>query len=192
VSPGSGGEDGGDGNGAADAGDGPENDGSRFDRLPATPADRRVAGRASRSEVLDWYDDRFGIRPERFDGHSLWEKGTGKVWLFAGDLPDPATVEAAGLTVLRTRREHWKPTTRAVQRFGRAATRNVLTLGGADAARFAAGEDLAVDRDGDWGYLIVAHELAGEREPIGVGLYVRGELRSTVPKGSRAELPPSR
>jgi len=180
------------GSGGENAADAPENDGSRFDRLPATPADRRVAGRASRREVLDWYDDRFGIPPDRFDGHSLWEKGKGKIWLFAGDLPDPATVEAAGMTVLRTRREHWKPTTRAVQRFGRAATRNVLTLDGGDAARFAAGDDLAVDWDGDWGYLIVAHDLAGAREPIGVGLYVRGELRSTVPKGTRAELPPSR
>ncbi|PSP82174.1 hypothetical protein BRC78_08810, partial [Halobacteriales archaeon QH_8_68_33] len=41
--------------------------------------------------------------------------------------------------------------------------------------------------DGDWGYLVVTHELAGEREPLGVGLYVHGELRSQVPKGRRRD-----
>ena len=43
--------------------------------------------------------------------------------------------------------------------------------------------------DGDWGYLIVAHRIAGGVEPICVGLYVHDELRSVVPKGSRADLP---
>ena len=43
--------------------------------------------------------------------------------------------------------------------------------------------------DGDWGYLIATHEVAGESVPIGVGLYLYDELRSVVPKGSRADLP---
>jgi NOL1/NOP2/fmu family ribosome biogenesis protein len=166
------------------------NDGQRFDRLPETPADREVAGRASREEVLDWWETRFGIGREVLGGYSFWEKGAGKVWVFNGEAADPSPVEAIGTTFLRTRQEHWKPTTRAVQRFGGHATRNVLEVGPERASRFVAGEDQDLPQwDGDWGYLIVSHRIAGASAPIGVGLYLHGELRSVVPKGSRADLP---
>jgi NOL1/NOP2/fmu family ribosome biogenesis protein len=164
------------------------NDGSRFDRLPATDADRSVEGRPTREAVLAFWADRFGIDPETFAGHSFWEKGSGKLWAFAGEAPDPAEVEALGMVFLRVRQEHWKPTTEAAQRFGRGATRNVVELVRPAAERFLAGEDQQLAWDGDWGYLIVAHELAGGVEPIGVGLYLHGELRSQVPKGRRREL----
>ncbi len=166
------------------------NDGQRFDRLPVTPADRVVEGRASRREVLDWWNERFDVPPETFDEYTFWEKGAGKVWIFAGEATDPSRVEAIGSTFLRTRQEHWKPTTRAVQRFGDLATRNVVELPPERATRFAAGEDQALPEwDGDWGYLVVTHRIAGGTAPIGVGLYLYDELRSVVPKGSRAELP---
>jgi NOL1/NOP2/fmu family ribosome biogenesis protein len=165
------------------------NDGQRFDRLPETPADRAVAGRASREEVLDWWDERFGVPPETFDGCSFWEKGAGKIWVFAGDAPDETTVEGLGMTFLRTRQEHWKPTTVAVQRFGHHATRNVVDLSPGEATRFAAGEDQPIAWDGDWGYLIATREVAGDRAPLGVGLYLHGELRSVVPKGTQESLP---
>ncbi|SNR31729.1 DUF7122 family protein [Halorubrum vacuolatum] len=165
------------------------NRGQRFDRLPATPAERTVAGRASRREVLDWWDERFGIPPVTFEGYTFWEKGAGKVWIFNGEAADPTSVEAIGMTFLRTRQEHWKPTMRAAQRFGRTATRNVIELDPEQAARFAAGEDQSMPGwDGDWGYLIVTHKLAGEQASLGVGLYLHGELRSVVPKGSREDL----
>jgi NOL1/NOP2/fmu family ribosome biogenesis protein len=170
--------------------DGPANDGQRFDRLPATPADRTVPGRASRREVIEWWDDRFGIDPETFAEYSFWEKGAGKVWAFAGDVTDPAPVEAIGLTFLRTRQEHWKPTTTAAFRFGERATRNVIELDPTAAARFVRGDDQDLQWDGDWGYLIAAHDVAGEVTPLGVGLYLYGELRSRVPKGYQTELAP--
>ncbi len=167
----------------------PTNDGQRFDRLPETPADREVEGRASRREVLDWWEERFGIQPATFDGYTFWEKGAGKVWVFNGEATDPSRVEAIGMTFLRTRQDHWKPTTRAVQRFGELATRNVIELDPERASRFAAGEDQELPEwDGDWGYLVVSHTVADGSAPMGVGLYLYDELRSVVPKGSRAEL----
>lgn len=165
-----------------------ENDGSRFDRLPATPEARSVAGRPTREAVLDWWAERYGVSRDVFDGYTFWEKGSGKLWAFRGDLPSPIAVEGLGITFLRTRQDHWKPTTNAVQRFGRHATRNVLCVTEAEARRFVAGEDQEVEHEGDWGYLIVAHELSGAIEPIGVGLYLYGELRSQVPKGRRRQL----
>jgi len=170
--------------------DDPTNDGQQFDRLPETPADREVEGRASRREVLDWWDERFGIAPSVFEGYSFWEKGAVKVWIFNGEATDPSEVEAIGMTFLRTRQEHWKPTSRAVTRFGSLATTNVIELDPEQAVTFIAGEDQDLPEwDGDWGYLIATHEIAGGEAPIGVGLYLYDELRSVVPKGSRADLP---
>jgi NOL1/NOP2/fmu family ribosome biogenesis protein len=170
--------------------DAPANDGQQFDRLPESPANRAVEGRASREEVLDWWEERFGIGRDTFAGYSFWEKGAGKIWIFNGEATDPSEVEAVGMTFLRTRQEHWKPTGRAVSRFGSRATKNVIELGPERAAAFAAGDDQDLPEwDGDWGYLIATHEVAGESVPIGVGLYLYDELRSVVPKGSRADLP---
>ncbi|WP_336134796.1 DUF7122 family protein [Natronomonas amylolytica] len=164
------------------------NDGQVFDRLPATAADREIEGRATREEVIDWWVERFGLDRETFAGHTFWEKGAGKIWAFADDMDSPADVEGLGMTFLRTRQEHWKPTTDAVQRFGREATKNVIVLDDGEAEAFVQGEDLDPDWDGDWGYLIAAHEIAGEVEPIGVGLYVHDELRSQMPKGRQRDV----
>ncbi|WP_435179835.1 DUF7122 family protein [Halorussus sp. AFM4] len=168
--------------------DRPTNDGQRFDRLPETADDREVAGRATRREVVDWWDERFGVPPETFDGYTFWEKGKGKIWILRGDVASPIRIEALGMKFLRTRQEHWKPTTNAVQRFGREATRNVIELAREQARTFVRGEDQELDWDGDWGYLVATHDLAGEPEPLGVGLYVHGELRSPVPKGRQRDL----
>ena len=165
-----------------------KNDGQQFARLPETDADRAVEGRATREAVLEWWDERFGIAPETFDGFSFWEKGKGKIWILHGEVSSPVRIEALGMKFLRTRQRHWKPTTNAVQRFGREASENVVELSRERARRFARGEDQELDWDGDWGYLVVTHELAGEREPLGVGLFLHGELQSPVPKGRRREL----
>jgi NOL1/NOP2/fmu family ribosome biogenesis protein len=164
------------------------NDSTKFTRLPATDAERENPERATREEVLDFWADRFGVPPETFDGHTFWERGKGKLWVYRGDPPSPVDVEALGMTFLRTRQEHWKPTLEAVQRFGEHATACVVHLSAGEAEAFVAGYDQELDWDGDWGYLVVTHDLAGRREPVGVGLYVYGELRSQVPKGRRREL----
>lgn len=169
-----------------------ENDGTQFARLPGTPTDREVTGRATRSAVIEFFADRFGIAPAVFAGHTFWEKGAGRVWAFADEVPGPRSVEALGLPVLRTRQEHWKPTTVGVLRFCRTASKNVIELDRQEAAAFMEGVDQELPWDGEWGYLIAVHELGGRREPIGVGLYVYGELRSMIPKGRRRTLPPSR
>ncbi|PSP55737.1 hypothetical protein BRC82_03900 [Halobacteriales archaeon QS_1_67_19] len=164
------------------------NDGQRFDRLPETAADRDVEGRATREEVVEWWDRRFGVSPETFADYSFWEKGKGKIWILRGEVASPKCVEALGMKFLRTRQEHWKPTTNAVQRFGREATENVIGLTREQARRFVRGETQELDWDGDWGYLVVTHEYAGDSEPLGVGLYLHGELQSPVPKGRQRDL----
>jgi NOL1/NOP2/fmu family ribosome biogenesis protein len=164
-----------------------ENVSDRFDRLPATADDRAVTGRPTREAVLSWWAERFGIDSAVFELYSFWERGAGKIWAFHGKLASPVDADGLGMMALRTRQEHWKPTLEAAQRFGGHATRNCIHLPRPEAATFLAGEDQELDWEGDWGYLIVTHELAGETEPLGVGLYVYGELRSMVPKGRRRD-----
>lgn len=168
------------------------NEGDKFDRLPPTADEREVKGRASRAELLAHFDNRFDIGPDTFADHTFWEKGAGRIWAFSGSLSAPQRTEALGLPILRTRQEHWKPTSVGVRRFGRAASSNVLVVGRSQAARFVSGETLELPWNGEWGYLIVAHILAGRTEPIGVGLFVHGELQSKIPKGDRHSLLASR
>lgn len=165
-------------------------DPDRFDRLPPTADERGVAGRPTREAVLEWWQERFGIEPDVFAEHAFWERGRGKIWVVRDDveLSSPVAIEALGLHALRTRGEHWKPTLEAAQRFGHRATRNVIHLEEPAARAFLAGEDRELEWDGDWGYLIATHDVAGGPAPIGVGLYVHGELRSQVPKGRRRGL----
>jgi NOL1/NOP2/fmu family ribosome biogenesis protein len=165
-----------------------QNASKRFDRLPETVEERVVEGRPSRRQVLDFWEDNYAIPPETFEEFTFWERGAGKLWAFHADLPSPVDAEGLGIACLRARQEHWKPTTEAVQRFGKHATKNVIHLSGEEAERFVDGEDQELAWDGDWGYLIVAHDLAGGPEPIGVGLYLHGELRSQIPKGRQRDL----
>ncbi|WP_255150609.1 DUF7122 family protein [Halorarius halobius] len=166
-----------------------ENDGHQFGRLPATNDDREVEDRPSREAVVAFWHDRYGIPRETWADYSFWERGSGKIWAFHGEVPTPARIQGLGMAVLRTGGEHWKPTTNAVQRFGDLASDCVIDLPYERASRFLAGEDQELPEwDGDWGYLIAAHDIAGGREPIGVGLYVHGELRSQMPKGRRRDL----
>ena len=159
----------------------------RFERLPATEAERTVTDRPTRTAVVEYWADRFGIPAETFDGYTFWEKGAGKIWALHHELDGPVAIEALGMPILRTRQEFWKPTTDAALRFGGLATRNVIELSREAAERFVAGEDQELEWTGDWGYLIASHEIAGEPEPIGVGLFTYGELQSMVPKGRRRE-----
>ncbi|RLM33393.1 hypothetical protein [Haloarcula sp. Atlit-120R] len=161
---------------------------TEFTRLPEADDEREDPDRATRDEVLEFWQDRFGVPAETFEGYSFWERGAGKLWLYRGRPPSPVDIEGLGMTFLRTRQEHWKPTLEAVQRFGDRASKNVIHLDEDAARAFVAGEDRELDWDGDWGYLVVTHDLAGEAEPAGVGLYVYGELRSQVPKGRRREV----
>ena len=165
-----------------------ENDSHRFDRLPETDADRTVEGRATRQEIVAWWNDRFGVDPAVFADYTFWEHGNGKVWAVRGEEPTPIEVEGLGIAFMRTRQEHWKPTLTGVQRFGHHADENVVHLTREEARVFMRGDDQEHDWDGDWGYLVVTTDVAGEPEPLGVGLYVYGDLRSQVPKGRRRDL----
>lgn len=165
-----------------------ENIGEEFDRVARTAEEKVVSGRPSRAEILSWWDDRFGIPRRVFDRYSFWEKGKGKIWIVSGDVDSPIRVQALGMRCLRVRQQFWKPTTNAIQRFGGMASKNRVVLSSRDVANFVRGASVMGEWDVDDGYVIVMKTVNNSSHPVGVGLYVNGELQSQIPKSRQRNL----
>ena len=167
-----------------------QNIGNQFERLPESADDRTVEGRASRVEVIDFFVDRFDIPSALFESYTFWEKGKGKIWALRGRIESPVAIEALGIHIIRTRQQFWKPTTDGIQLLGRHAQKNVLVVSPDVASNYWAGENQYVMGDVSDGYVIVAQRILDRAEPLGVGLYLDGELRSVVPKARQMVVSP--
>jgi NOL1/NOP2/fmu family ribosome biogenesis protein len=75
----------------------------------------------------------------------------------------------------------WKPTTSALQVFGRHAKKNVVHLCEEEGRAFLAGSSLYLETDCQPGYVVVFYR----GEVLGCGLYSRGTLVSQIPKDRR-------
>jgi NOL1/NOP2/fmu family ribosome biogenesis protein len=115
-----------------------------------------------------------------FVGYHLLERHKVYVLLAAAPcLDDLASLKVhhVGLPLLRKIRQHLKPTTAALQRFGAQASRNVLDLSAAQVTDLLRTAALALEVDVDPGYVVLRH--AGRL--LGCGLYTPGRLRSQIP-----------
>ena len=103
-----------------------------------------------RRHVLGYFETRFGIPLAAFAGHHLLERR--KVFVM---LPVSAPlasftwlkVHHVGLPVLRKIRQHLKPTTVVLLRFGAQATRHVLELSSAQVTELLHTGALSLDLD---------------------------------------------
>jgi len=133
-----------------------------------------------RAEVADMWWSRFGTPLSTFEGVSFYRKGR-NVWAFSlPEIPD-MRCESVGLRFMSVRGRVWKPTTYALQLFGRFATKNAVDLGPDQAEKFIAGEQQSLEADLEDGYVVVSHR----GDVLGCGLYTRGELVSQLPKERR-------
>jgi NOL1/NOP2/fmu family ribosome biogenesis protein len=133
-----------------------------------------------RSSVLGYFERRFGIPVTAFVGYHLLERRTTYVLLPASPcLASLASLKVhhVGLPLLRKIRQHLKPTTAALQRFGAQATCNVLDLSAAQVTDLLRTAELALEVDLSPGYVVLRH--AGRL--LGCGLYTPGRLRSQIP-----------
>jgi len=130
-----------------------------------------------RAEVAELMESRFGIPPAAFEDVSFFRKGQ-NVWAFSlPEIPD-LRCEAVGLRFLSVRGRVPKPTTSALQLFGRFATKNSVDLSAAPAEKFVAGDRQRLEAEVEDGYVVVSHR----GDVLGCGLYARGELASQLPK----------
>lgn len=141
-------------------------------RSPFQPLDR--------AEVAEMMQSRFGIPPATFEGVSFYRKGR-NVWAFSlPEIPD-LWCESVGLRFMSVRGRVWKPTTYALQLFGRFATKNAVDLGPDQAEKFIAGGRQSLEAELEDGYVVVSYRGG----VLGCGLYSRGELVSQLPKERR-------
>lgn len=125
-------------------------------------------------------ESRFGIPPAAFEGVSFFRRGR-NVWAFSlPEIPD-LRCESVGLRFISVRGKVPKPTTTALQLFGRVATKNVVDLSSDQAERFIAGERQRLEADVEDGYVVVSYRGG----VLGCGLYSEGELISQLPKERR-------
>jgi NOL1/NOP2/fmu family ribosome biogenesis protein len=114
--------------------------------------------------LVDHEDDMFVTTPEveEFERVKVVRKGIRLVRVFAHGI---------------------KPTTNAMQLFGRYATRSVIDLDRRQAREFMQGTTLELNAPVEEGFVIVRHDGFG----LGVGLYRQGILRSQVPLSRRTK-----
>ncbi len=133
-----------------------------------------------RAEVAGMMQSRFGIAPEAFESVSFYRRGR-NVWAFSlPEIPDLGC-ESVGLRFMSVRGRVPKPTTTALQLFGRYATKNVVDLSSDRAEKFVAGEGQRLPAQVEDGYVVVTHR----GDVIGCGQYLDGELISQIPKERR-------
>lgn len=141
---------------------------------------RSVFEPLSRSEVADLWHSRFGMPKTVFEGYRFYRKAQ-SIWVISDeDLPN-LSYEALGLRMISLKDRPWKPTTCALQIFGRYATKNVVHLNDCRAKAFLAGERQALEAECEPGYVVVFYR----GEVLGCGLYSHGILASQLPKERR-------
>jgi len=137
--------------------------------------------KADRREVVSWWVERFGVPEEVFEPYEFYMKGRGTIWALrrTDKLPEGLKFEALGMVIMRKGKLGWKPTTNAIQVFGRHARKNVVELDEQQMRAFVAGETINGPFEGlEEGYVVVRHKGV----PLGCGLYRHGRLFSQVPK----------
>ena len=86
-------------------------------------------------------------------------------------------VQNVGLPILRKMPRHLKPTTAALQRFGKYATRHVVDLTPAEMIVLLREQESRAEMDLQPGYVL----LRCEGHLLGCGIYTPGRLRSLIP-----------
>ena len=136
------------------------------------------------NEVAELWQSRFGIPVQAFSSYRFFKKAN-SIWAISDiDLPR-LSYEAIGMRIMNCKDRPWKPTTAALQIFGKNATRNLIHLDADSARIFLEGKSQdAINSDVmecEPGYVIVFYR----GEVLGCGLYSHGKLVSQIPKERR-------
>ena len=147
---------------------------------PSSSRIRNVFEPLDTSYVADLWNSRFGITESAFSGYRFFRKAQ-SVWAInEANLPR-LSYETIGMRIMNLKDRPWKPTTSALQVFGRHATRNLIHLDPINARIFLEGKTLVIESDCEPGYVVVFYR----GEVLGCGLYSHGKLVSQIPKERR-------
>ena len=147
---------------------------------PNSSGKRNIFEPLERSFVAELWGERFGIPESVFSGYVFFKKAH-SVWAANDAILPRLSYEAIGMRIMNLKDRPWKPTTSALQVFGRHATKNLIHLDSADARSFMEGRTLAIESNSESGYVVIFYR----GEVLGCGLYSRGLLVSQIPKERR-------
>lgn len=133
-----------------------------------------------RAWVSSLWAERFGIPEAVFQGYRFFSKAQ-SVWVCSDFALPNLRYESVGMRMMSLKDRPWKPTTSALQIFGRYAKKNVVLLSEEESLAFMAGSSLDREADCQPGYVVVFYR----GEVLGCGLYSRGTLVSQIPKDRR-------
>jgi NOL1/NOP2/fmu family ribosome biogenesis protein len=150
--------------------------------LPSSSRIRNVFEPLENSEVAELWNSRFGIPSQVFDGFRFFRKSN-SIWVISDSLIPKLSYETLGMRMMNLKDRPWKPTTCALQIFGRSATKNLIHLDEARAKIFLTGGSQPIESVSEPGYVVVFYR----GEVLGCGLYSHGKLISQLPKERRME-----
>jgi len=133
-----------------------------------------------------YYEERFGIPPSEFQGKRFIRRGN-EVWAISWEgveIPDWKRIQALGIRILHIMGHGLKPTSYALQFFGKAIKRSKAEVSIEELRELALGHNLRKDLDCGRGYVAIVHN----GDVFGCGFYTGEELRSEIPSARRREL----
>jgi NOL1/NOP2/fmu family ribosome biogenesis protein len=151
---------------------------------PSWSKNRTAFELEDRSKIVSLWQERFGIPVQVFDGFCFYRRAQ-NVWAFSDTTLPKLSYEAIGLRMMNFKEEPWKPTSCALQVFGRHATKNIVHLTREQSWIFFAGKsqvlEAKLEAKIEPGYVVVFYN----GYVLGCGLYSHGKLVSQIPKESR-------
>ena len=151
---------------------------------PSWPKSRNAFELEDRSKIVGLWQDRFGILVQIFDSFCFYRRAQ-NVWAFSDAVLPTLRYEAIGLRMMNFKEEPWKPTSCALQVFGRHSTKNAVHLTGEQSGIFFAGMsqvlETKLEAKIEPGYVVVFYN----GDVLGCGLYSHGKLVSQIPKECR-------
>jgi NOL1/NOP2/fmu family ribosome biogenesis protein len=147
---------------------------------PSWPKSRNVFELEDRSKIAGLWQERFGVPVQVFDSFCFYRRAQ-NVWAFSDSVLPKLRYEAIGLRMMNFKEEPWKPTSCALQVFGRHATKNAVHLTGEQSRIFFAGKSQVLEAEVEPGYVVVFYN----GDVLGCGLYSHGKLISQLPKERR-------
>lgn len=137
--------------------------------------------------VLNYFEERFGIQRQVFDGFSFYSASKGRVYIGPKNLIEKPKPVTGGILIARISLSI-KPTTNFLQFFGKDVTKNMIKLNKEQTVRFTQGEDLHLSgsdiHDASNGYVLVAYLDF----PIGCGLLKGNQVRNMIPRPKLLDL----
>ena len=147
---------------------------------PSWPKSRKAFELEDRSKIVGLWQERFMIPVQVFDGFCFYRRAQ-NVWAFSDTTLPKLSYEAIGLRMMNFKEEPWKPTSCALQVFGRHATKNAVHLNREQSGIFFAGKTQVLEANVEPGYVVVFYN----GDVLGCGLYSHGKLISQLPKERR-------